>query len=413
MREGQSAVKLSLQEARRLAVSSQGLSARWDLPPGKQGSATLVERLGYVQIDTISVVERAHHHTMWCRQDDYTPGMLDELHVTDRRLFEYWAPSASYLPMSHYRWYLPAMRAYSADPEVRSWREQNHDLVQSVLTRIQAEGPLGSADFPAPEGFRRAGWWNWKPAKVALEVLYSSGDLMVCGRKGFQRVYDLLSRAIPEWVVTEEPSTEEWALHVARTSLWALGIATRKEILERVRPKGGREAVGLALQHLIESGEATPTYVEGDTSKEPGYSWTQALDTLAGDPDDSRAVHILSPFDNLMGQRERVKRLFRFDYRLESYLPADKRRHGYLSLPILWGSELVGLMTPKVDRKGGILTVSAIEIESDLPDLDVLLHAFGERLRRFARFNGCEAVIVGSASVSGRAVTLPGFAQEG
>lgn len=404
-------MRLSLQEARRLAVNSQGLSVKRDLPAGKEGAAALVERLGYVQIDTIAVVERAHHHTMWCRQDDYTPGMLEELHLTDKTLFEYWAPSASYLPMSHYRWYLPAMRAYAANPEVCSWRDQNHDLVQTVLARVQEEGPLGSADFPAPEGFRRAGWWNWKPAKVALEVLYSSGELMVCGRKGFQRAYDLPSRVIPEGVATEEPSTEEWALHVARTNLRGLGTATRKEILERVRPKTGRAAVTQALEQLVESGEATSTYVEEGNSKEPGYSWTEALDASPRGLDDSRTAHILSPFDNLMSQRERVKRLFGFHYRLECYLPADKRQHGYLSLPILWGSDLVGLITPKVDRKTGTLTVNSIEIESDLPDLDLFLHAFGERLRQFARFNRCETVIIGSVSVPGRTITLPGFSQ--
>ena len=404
-------MRLTLQEARRLAVYSQGLSIKWDLPAGKEGAALLVEKLGYVQIDTISVVERAHHHTMWCRQYDYTPGMLEELHLTDRRLFEYWAPSVSYLPMSCYRWYLPAMRAYAARPEVRKWRDQNHELVQAVLTRIRGEGPLSSADFSAPEGFKRTGWWNWKPAKVALEMLYSSGELMVAGRKGFQRVYDLPSRVIPDGIVTEEPSTEEWALHVARTSLRALGTAARKEILERVRPKSGKGAVAMALDRLIESGEATPTWVGDANSKEPGFSWTEALDASPCNLDENRAIHILSPFDNLMSQRERVKRLFGFDYKLESYLPADKRRYGYLSLPILWGPDLVGRLTPKIDRKTGMLIASGIEIESDLQDLDSFLDALSEHLLRFATFNRCETVAVGNVSVSGRKVSLTGLPQ--
>jgi hypothetical protein len=404
-------VRLTLQEARRLAVYSQGLSVKWGLPAGKEGAAALVEKLGYVQIDTISVVERAHHHTMWCRQDDYAPGMLEELHLTDRRLFEYWAPSVSYLPMSYYRWYLPAMRAYAAKPEVCSWREQNDELVQTVLARTREEGPLSSADFPAPEGFKRTGWWNWKPAKMALEVLYSSGELMVAGRKGFQRVYDLPSRVIPEEVVTNDPSPEEWALHVASTSLRGLGTATRKEILDRVRPRSSKGAVALALNHLVESGEATSTCVDDTNSKEPGFSWTEALDASLEDSDDNRTVHILSPFDNLMSQRERVKRLFGFDYKLESYLPADKRRYGYLSLPILWGPDLVGRLTPKIDRKTAALTVSSVDIESDLHDLDLFLHALSEKLLRFATFNRCETVTVGSVSVSGRTISMPGFAQ--
>ncbi len=402
-------MKLTPQEGRRLAVYSQGLGVKWALPVGKEGAALLVSKLGYVQIDTISVVERAHHHTMWCRQSDYTPGMLEELHLTDKRIFEYWAPSASYLPMPCYRWFLPSMRAYAARPDVHSWRHENQELVRAVLTRIREEGPLGSADFSAPEGFKRSGWWNWKPAKVALELLYSSGEIMVAGRKGFQRVYDLPSRVIPDGMVTEEPSTEEWALHVARTSLRALGTATRREILERVRPKSGKGAVAVALDRLIESGEAIPTYVGDTNSKEPGFSWTEALEASPWNLDEKRTIHILSPFDNLMSQRERVKRLFGFDYKLESYVPADKRRYGYLSLPILWGSDLVGRLVPKVDRKTGTLTVSSIEIEADVEDLESFQQALAEHLLRLASFNQCNAVAVSDMSVSGRKVSLPGL----
>ena len=161
-------MKISISTARKLAIRCQGLDAPWKLPKGKEGIAQVVECLGYVQIDTISVVQRAHHHTLWARRSDYTPQMLHELQAQDRRVFEWWGHAASYLPMRDYRYYLPRMRAFAESQKTRDWLGQNTQLVRDVVDRIRDEGPLGSSDFSAPEG-QRGSWWDWKPAKKAIQ----------------------------------------------------------------------------------------------------------------------------------------------------------------------------------------------------------------------------------------------------
>ncbi|MBA7698532.1 hypothetical protein ES703_107210 [subsurface metagenome] len=190
--------KISSALARRLPLHSQLLDGRTKLPKGKEGIAQAIEKLGYVQIDTIAVINRAHHHTLWTRRPDYSPAMLDELQAKDRRVFEYWGHAASYLPMKDYRYYIPRMRAFPwGDGWIKRMHERHKDVMKDVLERITKEGPLGSADFKAPDGKKRGAWWDWKPAKTALELLMWRGDLMVTERRNFQRIYDLTERVLP------------------------------------------------------------------------------------------------------------------------------------------------------------------------------------------------------------------------
>jgi uncharacterized protein YcaQ len=195
-------VRISIARAQKLALHGQGLDGPWKLPAGKEGVAQTIERLGYVQIDTISVVERAHHHTLWSRRSDYGPGMLHELLAADRRVFEYWTHAASYLPMRDYRYYAGRMRSFASSDRARQFLADHAKLVREVLRRIRAEGALASADFAAPDGRKRGPWWDWKPAKAALETLFSMGELMVSRRRNFQRVYDLTERVLPAGIET-------------------------------------------------------------------------------------------------------------------------------------------------------------------------------------------------------------------
>ena len=199
-------MRISLPKARRLAIHAQGLGGRWKLPKGKEGAAQAVERLGYVQVDTIAVVQRAHHHTLWARCPDYTPAMLGELQAKDRRVFEYWANAASYVPMADYRYYVPRMRAAATRHSAWYLSDEGRKLRDHVRDRIRAEGPLGSADFKAPEGRKRGSWWDWKPAKQALEWLFDMGELMVTQRRHFHRIYDLTERVLPSCIDTAPPS---------------------------------------------------------------------------------------------------------------------------------------------------------------------------------------------------------------
>jgi uncharacterized protein YcaQ len=182
---------IPLKIARQLILHSQFMDDESHLPAGKEGAAQVIERLGYVQIDTISRVERAHHHTVWSRVPTYQPAMMAELQAKEQRIFEYWGHEASYLPMQDYRFYLPRMRSFK-DPGNgwhRNLLEKYGNLTPQILERIRQEGPLSSKDFERPVGTKQEGWWDWKPAKTALELLFWQGKLMVAERRGFQRVY--------------------------------------------------------------------------------------------------------------------------------------------------------------------------------------------------------------------------------
>jgi uncharacterized protein YcaQ len=382
-------VRITAAQARRLAIAAHGLDGRWGLPAGKAGVNEAVRRLGYVQIDTIAVVRRAHHHTLYARCPDYTPEMLHELQARDRRVFEYWSPSASYLPIEQYRYHLPRMRAVAAGGG-KWWRENRADLLDHVLERIRAEGPLGSSDFAAPKDWKRSGWWNWKPAKQALEVLFDVGELMVTERRNFQRVYDLTERVLPAGVDTSVPDADETARFFARRQITGSGLAAAPQI--GLRRTAGKRAE-TALAEFVESGEATPVEVAG-TPAGPMVAWTPLLEHLGQCPHGGTGpLHILSPFDSFVARYGRGD-LFGFDHKLEAYFPAHKRRYGYFCLPILWGDRFVGRLDPKADRKAATLIVKKLWLERGVASDEGLVPALADTLRRYAAFNECERVVI-------------------
>ena len=301
--------KLTSVEARRLLVGAQGLDKNWKLPAGQEGAAQVVERLGYVQIDTIAVIERAHHHVIWTRFPKYEPAQLDELLSRERRVFEYWAHAAAYLPMRDYRYYLPKIRRYAREHRAGHWLAENRSLAKKVLQRIAAEGPLGTGDFEHP-GEKRGPWWDWKPAKRALEHLFWSGKLMIAGRRNFQRLYDLSERVLPPGLDISMPRPEESARFVARRALQSQGLTTVKQNDGGLSEEG---RVGRALAELVEEGVAVQVQVEG-AEKEHYYAWKPLLDDAQPR---RRQLHLLSPFDNLVVDRRRAELFFGFVYRIE------------------------------------------------------------------------------------------------
>jgi uncharacterized protein YcaQ len=378
-------VKVSLAEARRLLVAAQGLGGDWKLPAGAEGAAQVVERLGYVQIDTIAVVERAHHHVLWTRHPGYQTAHLDELLSRDRRVFEYWAHAAAYLPMRDYRFYLPRIRYFAEEHHARQWLAEHRGLAEKVLERIRAEGALAAADFEHP-GERRGPWWDWKPAKRALEYLFWSGRLMIAGRRHFQRLYDLSERVLPPDLDTSMPSPEESARFAARRGLQSQGLATAKQKDGLSSP----QEVGRALAELAEAGEAVPVQVEG-LEKERFYAWKSLL---AAPRPRRRQVHLLSPFDNLVIDRRRAAQFFGFEYRIECYTPAAKRQYGYFTLPVLWGEALVGRLDPKAERREGVFRVKNLVLEPGFAADEAFHAALARKLRAFAAFHGCGEVAV-------------------
>lgn len=388
---------LSLAEARRRV-----LRAQWLWPASRSVTPKdIVSHLGYVQIDTIAAVERAHHHVLWTRCPGYQSGDLHRLQAEERAVFEYWGHAMSYLSMADYRYFLPRMDNFHnpRSPWAVYQLGKAAHLLAPVLERIRQEGPLGAADF---ESDRKKGgtWWDWKPAKVALELLFWRGDLMISERRNFQKIYDLTERVLPREIDTRFPEPEEVGRFLAVGALRSLGVATEREVLRFMQPATtrdsdwlavGKAVVAQALHALVEGGKAEAVHLEG--TKGPIHYTLTGPDGKEESPPEARPLHILSPFDNLVIQRERTKRLFDFDYMLECYVPEPKRRWGYFVLPLLWGETFVGRLDAKADRRTQTLEVRSLYVETD-PVPDGLIPALAHSLWRYARFNGCEAVRV-------------------
>lgn len=378
---------ISKTRARNIAVAasfSQGVEGN-----GKRAALKTVQHLGYVQIDTISVIERAHHHVFWSRQPSYESEYIDELLSKDRTVFEYWAHAVSYLPIEDYRYYLAKFESHRepATEERRKARfAKPKQLFGSILERIEKEGPLASRDFELGKTKKSNGWWDWKPAKRALEYLYLRGDLMISSRKGFQRVYDLTERVLPEDLDTSTPSSGERAEFQIRRALKSMGIAREREIVNYLKVSN-RVDIKRRLWALVESGAVTEVEIAG-IQGEVYYTYPNTLEEI-GKRNATRKIRILSPFDNLVIQRERIGLLFDFKYTIECYVPAPKRVYGYFVCPILWGSELVGRIDMKADRKAKRLVVNSLHIEPAWEGRRPLKSAFKKSLDEFAAFNGC------------------------
>jgi uncharacterized protein len=371
---------MTTRKARRLALKAQ-LLASSRLPKGIEGAARAIEHLGYVQLDTIAVIERAHHHTLWTRVPGYEPRMLDRL-LADRRVFEFWGHAASYLPMTDFRFY---RRRMTANPRRARWARDHRPLMDAVLDRVRKEGPLGTSDFER-QGKRRGSWWDWKPAKTALETLHTMGLLMVAHRRNFQRIFDLTERILPENVDATEPDDAEIARFAIRRCLRAHGLATARQIKDHIWITA-QTHINAVVSELLDSGELTRVAVGDDNGY---YALTRALASPSRPA--APGIHILSPFDNLVIQRRRLRALFGLDYTLECYLPAPKRRHGYFVLPVLYGDEFIARLDPRVERSARVFHVRRLSFEPDLKDGEAALPALARRLADFARFNGADAV---------------------
>lgn len=374
---------LSIQQARKLVLLSQRL------PPAKQNgkaiAATLatIEHLGYIQIDTISAIERAHHHTLWNRNPRYKTSHLDKL-LDDKQIFEYWSHAAAYLPMCDFRYSLPRKQAL-ASGDLNHWYERDEHLMKTVLRRIKTEGPLMAKDFEHIG--EKIGAWESKPAKRALEYLFMQGDLMVPYRANFHKVYDLTERVLPADIDTSIPDSEEYARFLITRFLQANGLGQSVEIAYL---QGNTEAlITTTLQEMILGGELLQVSV-GTTCY---YVLPTSLELLKK-PLARSKLKILSPFDNLIIQRKRMQALFNFDYSLECYLPKAKRQFGYFSLPVLWNGKLVARMDCKADRKKAVLHIYNLVLEPGLSKFDEFIGALCKELTSFLKFNGCRSILL-------------------
>jgi uncharacterized protein YcaQ len=372
-------------QARHLMLANAGLRDNF-FGKGKLGTLKAIEHLGYVQIDTIFIVERAHHHTLWSRLPDYKPQYLDALVEKDKSVFEYWSHAAAYLPMGDYRYSLIRKQLYASG---KGRRYTNKKTINYVYDRIVAEGPLQSKDFEEKKA--RAGWWEWKDSKRALEQLFMEGKLMAAGRQGFQKVYDLTERVLPAGVNTTAPTLQEYAEYLINKSIRANGLVSRDEI-GYLRPFI-KSAVEKTLQQAVKAGEVIELSIEG-LPKEKFYT-TPASIERAGQTKAKKQVKILSPFDNSVIQRKRLKRLFGFDYTIECYLPQPKRKYGYFCLPVLYNNSFAARIDCKADRDEKVLIVKKVFYENGFERNEKVREDLMKAVEKFAGFNGCDGVIGG------------------
>jgi len=393
-------IKLTISRARQIAVEAQFLNRNRDTCTGKEDILRIIDQLGYVQIDTISIINRSHHHTLWTRNPHYDETMLHELQAGDRAVFEYWGHAMSYLPMHDYRFNIRRMRNFEnpSSPWAVMQFEKCRHLLKDVLKRIREEGPLCSRDFkPAKKG---GTWWDWKPAKVALEMLLWRGDLMVTGRKNFQKVYDLTERVLPPHIDIRPPDDEELGRFIVGRAIRAFGVAGLKEMMNYLQPASsrdsdfrlaGRDVIEKAVHNMLESREIIPVRLENHSG-----CYYVSSKTLENRTDSKSAapvlLHLLSPFDNLIIQRERTRHLFDFDYSLECYVAPSRRRYGYFVLPVLWGDTLAGRLDPKADRKTETMIIHNLVLEPEAVPPDVLIPALAKKLAEFSVFNGCKKI---------------------
>jgi uncharacterized protein YcaQ len=384
------AESISIQQARKLVLMSQRV------PPAKQSGSALastlsaIEHLGYIQIDTISAIQRAHHHTLWNRNPRYKTSQLEELMI-HKRIFEYWSHAAAYLPMQDFRYSLPRKQAIANGNE-NHWYERDEQLMKSVFRRIADEGPLMAKDFEHNGEAR--GEWGSKPTKRALENLFMQGELMVPYRHNFHKVYDLTERVLPEDTDTSLPTPQEYARFLITRYLRANGLGQASEINYLL--KNTKALISDTLQEMASNGEVVQIKVSGNNY----YALPSTLELLYK-PLSRSKLKILSPFDNLLIQRKRTQALFDFDYQLECYVPEPLRRYGYFSLPILWDGKLVARMDCKAERKKKLLHLKHLALEPGLIKADAFAHALTMELVFFLQFNECNSLRVHTTSPAG------------
>jgi uncharacterized protein YcaQ len=388
MAHRQQKLAVSREKARRLFLKRQLLTSN-KIPNKKSGTLRAIEKLGYVQIDTISVIERSHHLVLYSRVSGYKQEYLHTLQAQEKKIFEYWAHAASFIPIRDYRFYLPAIRRR---PKPGSWfdrwTKKHPKLLKHVRKRIEREGPLTPSDFGDTENRKRGPWWDWKPAKAALEVLFWSGELMIKERRNFQRVYDLTERVLPKNLDTTLPTEKEEKKFFIERALSALGMATMQDINRYIGVSGKLNKWVAVMQT---NGEIVEVDFPG--SIRTYYILEKDLPSLLHNrPITNEKVYLLSPFDNSIILRDRTKALFDFNYSLECYVPRDKRKYGYFCLPILWHDQLVGRLDPKADRQKRILLVKSIHLEKEIDAYRAFLNSLAMTLNDLAAFNACEHI---------------------
>lgn len=353
----------------------------------------LIRRLGFVQLDSVNTVERAHHMILHARRQCYRPSHLKPLLEQERCLFEHWTHDAAIIPTEHY----PHWRFW-CDREVdrlqdrwNAWRRNGFEAkFDQVLAQIAEQGPVCSRDVGGDE-VKKSGWWDWHPSKTALEYLWRTGVLSVAKRQGFQKHYDLTENVIAACYLGDRPdpaASIDWA---CTTALDRLGFATSGEIAAFWGKVTAAEAKDWCLS-MLSDGRLIEVDVESADGSAPRRSFARPdiFEAAAAALAPPGSIRVLSPFDPALRDRKRTQRLFDFHFRIEIFVPAPKRRYGYYVFPLLEGDRLTGRIDMKRQNASGCLHVSGFWPETDVRLSKARLSRLTTALERTARFSGCD-----------------------
>jgi hypothetical protein len=385
-------------DARALLLQAQGLCD--DPPPRATVTAVerLIARLGFVQVDSINRVERAHHLILGTRLRGYRPALLQRAAFERRALFEHWTHDAAYIPVTWFAHWKPRFAQREARIRRARWFKARlgndpDATLARVHARIEREGALRARDFEKPDD-HASGWWNWSPEKTALEVLWHTGRLAIAGRERFDKIYDLVERVLPEAHRAPEPARDAHVDWACQSALERLVTATPSELRDFWGSVTPAEAAAWCRAALA-AGGAVPVMLASANGGKPrrGVALPDWQRRARRAPRPER-THLLAPFDPVLRDRKRLERLFAFDYRFEAYTPAAKRRFGYYVLPILEGDRLVGRLDPRHDRERESLVVERIWWEARVKPTRARVRALDAALEELAERIGARKVEV-------------------
>ena len=385
-----SPIPVTRETVKRLAVTKQGLHQR---PPSSDQAALkrIIERIGLLQLDSISVVARSHHLVMLARAGIYHPAELDAL-LDEGFLFESWSHAMCQIPLTHYPWFHPWIQQrhqLETRWKIERLGDDFPDIVEKVHQLVRERGPMSSKDIDS-ERRGPGGWWSWKPTKVALEYLLYRGELMVSHRVNFQRYYELTERVLAGREFTLDKTLADYRSWSIEQGLRYLGVATANQVADYYRQY--KRETAARIRDMLKTGEALPVAVEG--WQEDACIHRDDLPLLEEIQAGARPPGLtlfLSPFDNLFWDRERDAMLWDFDYTIEVYTPKAKRQYGYYVMPILQGCELVGRIDPKVDRARKRLILHALYLEKGVKYSAALSQGLVNAIEEFMTFHGCES----------------------
>lgn len=380
-------------DARRIFLAKQGLCAPPGRLLGKDGLLRLIQDIGFVQVDSIATVERAHHQILFSRNQTYRREHLADLLEKDGELFENWTHDASIIPSTFYRYWKHKFRRENAAilDRWRRWQGEGFDTsFEETYERIAEGGAVLSRELKAAD-HESGGWWNWHPNKTALEYLWRTGKVAIARRENFQKVYDLAERVVPSHHHEPEVDHDAFVDWACRSALERLGFATHGEIAafwDLVSPDEAKVWVETHRDEL------RPILIESAGGGKPRacHAFSDFPEAVGDAPEPPVRLRVLSPFDPLIRDRNRTERLFGFFYRIEVFVPEPKRQYGYYVFPLLEGDRLIGRIDMKADRKAGELVVRKLWLEPGIRSSSGRLERLDAELSRLARFTGVDEI---------------------